>query len=268
MKVVLFCGGLGTRLREYSGDIPKPLVPIGNRPIMWHVMKYYAHFGHKQFILCLGYKGEKIKEYFLNYNEYLTNDFTLANGGKDLHLMQSDIHDWEITFVDTGLTSNVGTRLKIAEPFLEGEEMFLANYTDGLTNLDLNTMIDRFTMSDKVGIMLCPQPSQSFHVVSLDQDDLVRRIDYVRDAGLIVNGGYFVFRKEIFSYMKYGEELVLEPFHRLIEKNLLIGHRHEGFWAMDTFKEQQELTDLYLQGKAPWEIWRKPLGNGHHPNGH
>lgn len=266
MKVVLFCGGLGTRLRDYSDSIPKPLVPIGARPILWHVMKYYAHFGHKEFILCLGYKSEKIKEYFLNYNECVTNDFTMTNGGKTLELMRSDIHDWKITFVDTGLKSNIGQRLKIVQPYLQGDDYFLANYSDGLTDMALDQMIQEFMSSNKVAAFVCASPSQSFHVVSLGHEGKVETIQYVRDSGLLVNGGYFVFRKEIFDYLGKGEELVLEPFQRLIEKNLLMGYKVPRFWCMDTFKEQQELTDLSSQGCAPWEVWRngnsKAVGNG------
>ena len=142
MKVVLFCGGLGMRLREYSEIIPKPMVNIGYRPILWHVMKYYAHFGHKEFILCLGYKADIIKNYFLNYNEYLSNDFVLTKGGKDLQLIHSDIDDWKITFVDTGLTSNIGQRLKAVQQYVAGDEMFLANYTDGLSDCPLPVLID------------------------------------------------------------------------------------------------------------------------------
>jgi glucose-1-phosphate cytidylyltransferase len=258
MKVVLFCGGMGTRLREYSDDIPKPLVPIGTRPILWHVMRYYAHFGHKDFILCLGYKAQKIKEYFLNYNELLANDFTLSGGEKKVHQMQSDIHDWNITFVDTGLSSNVGTRLMLAKKYLEGEEMFLANYSDGLTNLDLNAMIAEVKATNKVAAFVCAPPSQSFHVVQVDEKRGVKKIEYVRDTNILVNGGFFVLRKSLFDYMNFGEELVLQPFQRLMDKDLLLGFRHDGFWAMDTFKEQQELTDLFNAGRAPWEVWRKP----------
>jgi glucose-1-phosphate cytidylyltransferase len=258
MKVVLFCGGMGTRLREYSDDVPKPLVPIGYRPILWHVMRYYAHFGHKDFILCLGYKAQKIKEYFLNYSELLANDFTLSRGDRRVHQMQTDIHDWNITFVDTGLHSNVGMRLSLVKKHLEGEEMFLANYSDGLTNMDLSKMIDEFKASTRVGAFVCSVPSQTFHVVSIGENRSVKQIQYVRDANIIVNGGYFVLRKSIFDYMNFGEELVLQPFQRLIDKDLLMGYRHDGFWAMDTFKEQQELTDMYNSGTAPWEVWRKP----------
>src|SRR5579859_4730095 len=137
MKVVLFCGGLGTRMREYSETIPKPMVDIGYRPMIWHLMKYYAYFGHKDFVLCLGYRGDVIKNYFLNYSEAVSNDFVLSEGGHKLELMTSDIHDWRITFVDTGLTSNIGQRIKAVEKHVADEPEFLANYSDGLTNLPL-----------------------------------------------------------------------------------------------------------------------------------
>jgi glucose-1-phosphate cytidylyltransferase len=202
--------------------------------------------------------ADKIKDYFLNYKEYVSNDFTMTHGGKQIQLMQSDIHDWKITFVDTGLKANIGQRLKQVEPYLKGEELFLANYADGLTDMPLNLMIQQFQISQKLGAFVCTRPSQSFHVVTLKADGLVNSIQYVRDAGILINGGYFVFRKEIFDYIREGEELVLEPFQRLMKKDLLLGYKYDRFWCMDTFKEQQELTDLYNLGCAPWELWRKP----------
>jgi len=259
MKVVLFCGGLGMRLRSDSEQLPKPMVHIGYRPILWHVMKYYAHYGHKDFILCLGYKADVIKNYFLNYNECLTNDFILAEGGKNVTLLNSDIHDWRITFADTGITSNIGQRLKAVEPYLQKEDVFLANYVDGLSDLSLPTYIDHFLQRRKIGSFLCVKPSQSFHVVSVDGDDLVSDIQHVSEAGMWMNGGYFIFRKQIFDYLHDGEELVVEPFKRLISGNQLIGYRHHGFWAcMDTFKEKQQLEDLYVRGDAPWQVWKTP----------
>ena len=140
MKVVLFCGGAGMRLRGYADDVPKPMVHIGNRPILWHLMKYYAHFGHKDFILCLGYKGNVIKDYFLNYDESVSNDFVWSNGGKHIQFLNRDIDDWTITFVETGTTSNIGQRLKAVEPHLSGEEIFLANYGDGLSDASLPSL--------------------------------------------------------------------------------------------------------------------------------
>ncbi len=258
MKVVLFCGGLGTRLGDLTENVPKPLVKIGYRPILWHVMKYYAHFGHKDFILCLGYKADKIKDYFLDYKEYLSNDFTMTNGGKDIQLRQSDITDWKITFVDTGLKANIGERLKAVEKYLEKEEMFLANYSDGLTGFPLPDMIDSFVRSRKVAGFLCAKPSQSFHVVTIDGGNVVSSIQSVRKSDILINAGYFVFRKKIFDYMKPGEDLVVEPFERLIAEKQIFGYRSDQFWCMDTFKEHQELTDMFHLGNAPWEVWRRP----------
>ena len=256
MKVVLFCGGKGMRLREYSESIPKPLAPIGNQPIIWHLMKYYAHFGHNDFILCLGWKGKSIKDFFLNYNECVSNDFVLQRGGR-VDLLGSDIHNWRITFVDTGLTANIGERLAAVRPFVEGDDVFLANYADGLTDLYLPDLIDHFHQHDSVATCLGVRPCQSFHLVDADGDGLVTNLTPVTRAGLWMNGGFFVLRSDIFTYMQEGEELVLEPFQRLMQQKKLGMFPYEGFWAcMDTYKEKQLLEDVYHNGAAPWEVWR------------
>lgn len=256
MKVVLFCGGLGTRLREYSETVPKPMVEIGYRPIIWHLMRYYAHFGHKDFILCLGYKGDYIKNYFINYNECLSNNFTLSQGGKNVLLHTSDIEDWNITFIDTGVNSNIGQRLLAVKPYLEGEEVFLANYADGLSDLNLDLYLDHFYKQDKVASFLAVQPSQSFHVVSLNGDALVENIQSVGCSDLWINGGFFALKQEIFDYIQDGEELVLEPFQRLIQKKELVAYRNPGFWAcMDTLKEKMMFDEMYAKGKTPWAVW-------------
>jgi glucose-1-phosphate cytidylyltransferase len=256
MKVVLFCGGLGMRLREYSEHIPKPMVNIGYRPILWHVMKYYAHYGHKEFILCLGYGADFIKNYFLNYNECISNDFVLSGGGKSLHLFNSDIHDWSIIFADTGITSNIGQRLKAVEKYLEGEDMFLGNYSDGLTDLPLNKQIDHFQRERKVASFLCVKPNLSFHFVSLTSEGEVEAIKDVRHSEIRINGGYFVFRKNIFDYIREGEELLYEPFQRLVEQRQLVAYKYDGFYAcMDTFKDKQMLDDLHGSNCAPWQVW-------------
>jgi glucose-1-phosphate cytidylyltransferase len=262
VKVVLFCGGMGMRLREHSETLPKPIVPVGNRPIIWHVMKYYAHFGQKDFILCLGYKSAVIKEYFLRYNEAISNDFVMSEGGKNLQLLGTDIQDWTITFADTGLNANIGQRLKAVEGYLRGEEVFLANYADDLTDFHLPSMIDHFMGSGKVAAFVCVQPPHSFHVVSLGEGYDVAGIQHVSKSGLYINGGYFIFRKEIFNYIRDGEELVEEPFHRLVQEGRLAAYRHDGFWLpMDTFKDKQLLEDMYSRGSAPWEVWKN--GGGH-----
>jgi glucose-1-phosphate cytidylyltransferase len=258
MKVVLFCGGLGMRIREASDSVPKPMVHVGDRPILWHVMKYYAHFGHKDFILCLGYRADVIKNYFVNYNEFMSNDFVLSKGGKDVRVFNSDIDDWTVTFVDTGANSNIGQRLKAVERYLDGEEVFLANYSDNLTDFELPKLIDRFHEQDKTAAFLCVRPNLSCHYVSMSDHGLVEEIKTMDQSNIHINGGYFVFKRSIFDYMKEGEELVQEPFRRLIEKRDLVGYEYNGFWkSMDTFKEKQELDDLCSKGNAPWQLWKR-----------
>lgn len=257
MKVVLFCGGLGMRMREYSEAVPKPMVPIGYRPILWHVMKYYAHYGHKDFILCLGYKANVIKQYFLNYDECASNDFVYSKGGETLELLTKDIHDWNITFVDTGLHSNIGQRLSAVKKFLVGEKTFLANYTDGLSDLPLSQVIEDFEKQNAVAAFVGVKPNASFHMVEMDGKGLVKDIRHVADCNQRINGGFFAFRQEIFDYLKEGEELVQQPFQRLIAAQRLIAYPHNGFWAcMDTVKEVQQLEELHAQGRAPWEVWK------------
>ena len=263
MKVVLFCGGQGLRIRD-AEDIPKPMVHIGYRPILWHVMKYYAHFGHKDFILCLGHRAETVKNYFLNYNECASNDFVLSHGGKTLDLLNSDIHDWRITFADTGVHSNIGQRLKAVEKYLEGEEEFLANYSDGLTDVSLPAQLNHFHQQNKVASFLCVRPNLSYHLVSIQHDNghLVSNIHAINNGEIRINGGFFIFKKKIFDYIREKEELVIEPFHRLVAEKELIGYPYDGFWAsMDTFKDKQQLESLSATGVAPWEVWRM---NGNH----
>lgn len=258
MKVVLFCGGLGTRLREYSETVPKPLVNIGYRPIVWHLMKYYAHFGHTDFILCLGYRGDLIKEFFLNYSECMSNDFVFANGGKDIRLCNRDIGDWTITFADTGLHTNPGQRLRAVEKYLQGEEIFLVNYSDGLSDYPLSQYITKFRESNAVASFISVRPSQSFHSVSVDNNDLVRSIKHVGASDLWINGGFFIMRAEIFDYIQDGEDLVEEPFQRLIDQRRLIAYKYQGFWAaMDTFKDKKAFDDRYANGVTPWEVWKE-----------
>jgi glucose-1-phosphate cytidylyltransferase len=258
MKVVIFCGGLGTRLREHGDTIPKPLVNIGYRPIIWHLMRYYAHYGHKDFILCLGYRGDLIKEFFLNYNECISNDFMLSKGGKEIHLFESDIHAWNISFAETGLHSNIGQRLCAVRKYLDGDEAFLANYGDGLSDLPLQEYIDLSLSKDTIANFVCVRTWHSFHAVSTDGQGIVTDFGRVRDTDFWLNGGYFVFRKEIFDYIQEGEELVEQPFQRLISEKKLFAYKYKGFWAsMDTLKDKINFDRMYGRGEAPWEVWRK-----------
>lgn len=258
MKVVLFCGGQGIRIRDFSDQIPKPMIPIGYRPILWNVMKYYAHYGHKDFILCLGYKADVIKNYFLNYDETLSNDFVFTNGGKDIVLQNSDIDDWKITFVDTGINANIGMRLMQVKKYLKDEEMFMANYSDGLTDLHLPTMINWFEgKKDKIATFMSYPSFESFHFVDKEPDGTVNKLSQTGTSSILINAGYFIFRKNIFDYIEYGDELVDEPFKRLINNKSLISWEHKDLWVhMDNFKDKQIIDDIYARGNPPWEVWQ------------
>jgi glucose-1-phosphate cytidylyltransferase len=265
MKVVLFCGGAGMRLRGYVDEVPKPMVQIGTRPILWHLMKYYAHFGHKDFIVCLGYKGSVIKDYFLHYDESVSNDFVLSKGGKKIRFINRDIDDWTITFVETGFGSTIGERLIAVEPYLDGEEMFLANYGDGLSDMKLTVMIDEFRESNAVASLLLVQPTASFDIVRLSSEGKVGQISALTQSDIWINGGFFVFRNEIFQYINHGEELVRQPFQRLIERGALLAHKCTGFWqCMDTFKDKQCLEE-FDQGEAPWKVWKHSVAVSNRP---
>jgi glucose-1-phosphate cytidylyltransferase len=256
MKVVLFCGGLGTRLREHSDTIPKPLVTVGYRPIIWHLMRYYAHFGHKDFVLALGYRGDMIREYFLNYQECMTNDFVMSQGGQRIECLDHDIADWTITFVDTGLHSNLGERLLRVRRFVEDEPMFLANYSDGLSDLDLGAYVREFAARDSIASFVAVRPAQSFHAVRADVDGTVTGLAPLATSDAWLNGGYFCLRQQIFDHLKEGEELVEQPFARLITKRKLWSRRHDGFWAaMDTFKDKINFDRMEARGACPWKVW-------------
>jgi glucose-1-phosphate cytidylyltransferase len=258
LKVVIFCGGLGLRMRDAAPTIPKPMVPIGNKPILLHIMKYYAYFGHTEFILCLGHRAETIKEFFLTYNEALTNDFVLTNGGQ-VSLLKSDIQDWRITFVDTGLRSTVGERLKAVQSLIGEDELFLATYGDGLTDAPLPELIRAVAETDKVACFLCVRPtSYSFHTVTIRDGGLVAGFQDIAQADIWINGGFFVFRREIFDYLQPGEDLIGPPMLRLAERAKVVAHRYEGFWApMDTLKDKHNLDQLLESGDAPWEVWEQ-----------
>ena len=258
MKVVLFCGGLGLRLRDYSDQIPKPMVNIGYRPIIWHLMKYYAHYGHKDFILCLGHGGDYIKNYFINYDECLTNDFIMTGGGAEVELVSKDIEDWRISFIDTGVSTNIGGRLKAIRSHVEGEDVFLANYTDNLSDFNLEQMAGNFLATDAVAGFVSVKPNVTYHIVRSNENNQVLGIDRFTNADVWSNGGFFILRKEIFDYLEEGEDLVEAPFQRLVEEGKLLAYQHSGFWAcIDTFKEKQQLDDLHLQGDPPWAVWKE-----------
>ncbi len=258
MKVVLFCGGLGTRLREHSETIPKPLVPIGHRPILWHLMRYYAHYGYTEFILCLGYRGDLIRDYFLRYEEALTNDFTLHGSDRRIDLHSRDLANWKITFVDTGLHSNIGQRLLRVRKYVQNDSAFLANYADGLSDLPLDRHIAEFQRGDAIASFAAVRNSQSFHAVHATEDGIVTQMGPMPDQELWINGGFFVMRPQVFDYIREGEELVEQPFGRLISEQKLSTFRWNRFWhCMDTYKDKISFDRMEARGECPWMIWKR-----------
>ncbi|WP_029073701.1 glucose-1-phosphate cytidylyltransferase [Kaistia adipata] len=255
MKVVLFCGGLGTRIREYPESVPKPMIPIGHQPILWHLMNYYSQYGHTDFVLCTGYKANVIKEFFLNYRPQTYADCIVSDFGTKVEILGAPEQDWRVALIDTGIWRNIGERLLAVREHVRDEEMFLANYSDGLSDVDLGDMIARFRASDRLGCFLAVRPPLSFHFAEIAENGVVRGIHTSDRPDLWINGGFFLFRPEIFDFIQAGEELVLQPFSRLIAAGALMAYRHEGFWrAMDTLKDRQMLEDMVEQGRMPWRL--------------
>ncbi len=257
MKVVLFCGGLGMRMRDGVSSGPKPMAMVGERPLLWHVMRYYAHYGHTDFVLCLGYGASAVKDFFLNYDETRSNDFVLENGARDVQLFSTDISDWRITFVDTGLNSPIGERLRRVRRFVEDEPMFLANYADVLTNAPLPDMIDRFRASSAEAALLAVPPQSSHHVVDIGEDGLITQVTPMRDLRQWENGGYFVLRPVIFDALNEGEDLVEDAImRRLVPQRRVLAYSYKGYWSpADTVKERAQLEEMYHRGNCPWMIW-------------
>ena len=255
MKVVLFCGGYGMRMRSgTASDVPKPMAMVGPRPLIWHVMRYYAHFGHTEFVLCLGYGAHHIKDFFLNYEETTSNDFVLR-GGK-AHLLSTDISDWSISFVNTGIESPIGERLRRVREHLDGDEMFLANYADVLTDAPLPEMVERFAASEAGASMMVVPPQSSFHCVEMDEGGLVGSITAVSEMPLWENGGYFVLRQDVFDHIPENGDLVADGCAELAKRGRLLAYPYRGFWKpTDTVKERAALDEAYTRGERPWALW-------------
>jgi glucose-1-phosphate cytidylyltransferase len=264
MKVVIFCGGLGMRIRTGPESLPKPMMPIGSRPVLWHVMRYYAHFGHREFILCLGYGASAVKDYFLDYRETSSNDFVLTKGGKHVEMLATDISEWSVTFIDTGISTAIGERLRRVRPYLEDDELFLANYGDVLTDAPLNDLIHEFEGKDAVANFLAVKPQDSFHVVSLTGEGRVTGLVPVADMSMRINGGYFILRQGIFDYLDEGDDLVMDGLVRAAADGRVCATAYDGFWApMDTLKERTALEERYRSGVSPWALWRdRPVEKG------
>ena len=257
MKVVLFCGGLGMRMRDGASTAPKPMAMVGERPLLWHVMRYYAHYGHTDFVLCLGYGASAVKDFFLNYDETRSNDFVIENGARDVKLFSTDISDWRITLVDTGLHSAIGERLRRVRRFVADEEMFMANYADVLTTAPLPDIVERFQASDAIASLLAVPPQSSHHVVDIGDDGLITQVTPMQDLRQWENGGYFVLRPEIFDHLHEGEDLVEDALmRRLVPQRRVLAYPYKGYWSpADTVKERAGLEEMYQRGNCPWMIW-------------
>jgi glucose-1-phosphate cytidylyltransferase len=256
MKVVLFCGGYGMRMRDDVDDIPKPMQMIGDRPLLWHVMRYYAYFGHRDFILCLGYGARHVIDYFRHYDETLSNDFVLRAGGRQVEMLTSEIADWSITFVHTGLDTPIGERLRRVRTHVQDEDVFAANYADVLTDAPLDTIEAEFRARGVVGSLLAVPPQAAFHMVQSDAEGYVRGITPVSALAVEENGGYFFFTPEIFDVLGEGEDLVTDALPRLAARRALLAWSHRGFWKpADTVKERSELDALARHKHRPWALW-------------
>lgn len=260
MKVVLFCGGLGTRIRDYNEQVPKPMVPVGHQPILWHVMQYYQHYGHSDFVLCLGYKANVIKDWFLSYRATTHKDFVVSEPGRKVEVLGASESAWRATLVDTGMWRNIGQRLWAVREHVENEPYFFANYSDGLTDANLSEIVAFFERSGKTACFVAVRPNFSYHLVDFADDGQVTAVHTSMQSEMWINGGFFIFKPRIFEFMREGEELVVEPFQRLIDAGELVAWRHRGFWAsMDTLKDKQTLEDMLEKGRTPWLPWTQEL---------
>lgn len=256
MKVVILAGGYGTRIRDVADDIPKPMIPIGPFPILWHIMKTYAHFGHKEFIVCLGYKGQVIKDFFLNYEAY-TRDFTITFGshGKTEYHSDHDESDWKITLADTGLRSMTGTRISRIRDYV-GDEDFMLTYGDGVSDVDIDKLVAFHKSHGKVLTVTGVRPPGRFGEMVGDANGQLMEFNEKPQATAgRISGGYFVASPKIFDYLDDSEDLVFEqgPIHQLVKDKQLMMFEHDGFWQpMDTSREYQLLNSLYENGEAPW----------------
>jgi glucose-1-phosphate cytidylyltransferase len=236
VKVVLFCGGLGLRLRGVTGVVPKPMVPVGGRPLLWHIMKYYAHFGHREFLLCVGHQADVIRRYF---------------GGGAFRT-----EGWRVDFVDTPIEASIGERFFAVRDRIDND-VFLANYGDTVTDVPLPTLIEAHRASGKTASLLAVRPNYTFNVVTTNGSSLVSSFDDIGDSGIRINGGYFVFRREVFDYLEEGEDLP-EMFRRLIAADELVSYPYDGFWApMDTLKDKEALEALVSSGGSVWQVWEQ-----------
>lgn len=256
MKTVILCGGRGTRLGEHGTNIPKALINIGGNPIIWHLLKFYSSYNFKDFILCLGFLGSEIKRYFLE-EQWMREDFVISNGKREtLSTGRSLLDDWQITFADTGLDTNTGGRLKKAEKYLGGEDVFCVTYGDGLSNIDLKTLVEFHKSHGKIATVSVVHPHSNFGILKLNDENLVTEFHEKPVMQDWINGGFFVFTRRIFDYLDVNSVLEREPLEQLASEKQLVAFRHTGFWkCMDTYKDNMEFNELWNSGNSPWKIW-------------
>lgn len=257
MKVVILCGGIGTRLREETETRPKPMVEIGGMPIVWHIMKIYACYGFKEFILCLGYKGNMIKEYFYNY-EILSNDFTIELGTKNIEIYSCHSETgWKVTLVDTGSEAMTGARVKRAEKFIDSED-FMLTYGDGVSDVDIKRLLAYHKQHKKIGTVTGVTPPSRYGELMISGDHVLAFSEKPNEVKDSINGGYFVFNRRIFNYLSNDDNCILEkgPLQSIVSDNELKVYQHKGFWqCMDTYRDYKYLQSLWEKGEAPWKIW-------------
>lgn len=262
MKVVILCGGKGTRLREETEYKPKPMVTIGSMPLIWHIMKTYSFYGYNDFILCLGYKGEMIKDYFLHFEEW-SNDFTLklrcSHDEKIIHHNQKCLENWNITFADTGNETMTGARVARIKKYLDHDENFFLTYGDGVSDVNINKLLDFHKKIGKIATLTGVNPSSRYGEIKV-KEDLVTEFSEKPQLQGIINGGFFVMNKKVFDYLSEKSNCVLEeePLKSLAAKQELSVFRHQGFWyAVDTYKQYEELNEMFNKKDTPWMIWDK-----------
>jgi len=258
MKVVILCGGRGTRLKEETEVRPKPLIEISGRPILWHIMKIYAHYGFNEFVLCLGYKARMIKEYFLNY-EMMSSDLTLKLGSNDVKTHnQSQERDWIITFAETGEEAQTGARVKRIEKYIEGD-LFMLTYGDAVTNINIKNLLEFHKSHGKIGTITGVYPSSRFGELVIKENQVIHFAEKPQIKGGFINGGFFVFNRKFFNYLKDDDSCYLEgePLENLASDGELMVYTHEDFWqCMDTYRELEILNNLWRSPKPPWKVWR------------
>ena len=258
MKVVILCGGLGTRLREETEFRPKPMVEVGGRPILWHIMKMYAHYGLQEFVLCLGYRGNVIKEYFLNY-EAMNNDFTIALGNKqsiEPHGTHNE-QDFRVTLVDTGPETMTGGRVKRIERFID-DDVFMVTYGDGLADINPRKLLEFHRSHGRLATVTAVHPSSRFGVINVTPDGLVQSFVEKPQTEGWISAGFFVFQRGVFDYLG-GDDCIMErePMARLAADGQLMAYHHEGFFfAMDTYREYEALNKMWNSGHVPWKVWK------------